>query len=64
MRGLAFKLKTAMIGWNRRKSPDYDYIEQRLLVIGVGGAGARTAIELVERGVDPQKILVIGKRAH
>jgi len=46
------------------KTPDYEYIEQRVLVIGVSAAGARTAIELVERGVDPQKILVIGKRAH
>jgi succinate dehydrogenase / fumarate reductase flavoprotein subunit len=33
-------------------------------VIGAGAAGARTAIELVERGVDPEDVLVIGKRAH
>jgi len=46
------------------KTPDYECIEQRVLVIGVGSAGARTAIELVERGVDPQKILVMGKRTH
>jgi succinate dehydrogenase / fumarate reductase flavoprotein subunit len=35
-----------------------------VLVIGAGAAGARTAIELVEQGVDPEDVLVIGKRAH
>ena len=35
-----------------------------MLVIGAGAAGARTAIELVERGVDPENVLVVGKRSH
>ena len=33
-----------------------------VLVIGAGAAGARTAIELAERGVDD--VLVLGKRGH
>ncbi|MFT4890499.1 MAG: succinate dehydrogenase / fumarate reductase flavoprotein subunit [Halobacteriales archaeon] len=45
-------------------SIDYESVSQRVLVIGAGAAGARTAIELVERGVDPDDVLVIGKRAH
>ncbi len=35
-----------------------------VLVIGAGAAGARTAIELVEQGVAPEELLVIGKRGH
>ena len=35
-----------------------------VLVIGAGAAGARTAIELVEQEVDPEDLLVIGKRGH
>lgn len=46
------------------ETPDYETVEQRVLIIGAGAAGARTAIELVERGVDPEDVLVIGKRAH
>jgi succinate dehydrogenase / fumarate reductase, flavoprotein subunit len=45
-------------------TPGHETVEQRVLVIGAGAAGARTAIELVERGVDPEDVLVIGKRAH
>ena len=35
-----------------------------MLVIGAGAAGARTAIELAESGVDPEDVLVVGKRSH
>ena len=42
----------------------YETVELGVLVIGAGAAGARTAIELVERGVDPEDVLVIGKRSH
>ncbi|MDY6818453.1 MAG: FAD-dependent oxidoreductase [Halobacteriales archaeon] len=43
--------------------PD-ETVDLGVLVIGAGAAGARTAIELVESGVDPNDILVIGKRSH
>jgi succinate dehydrogenase / fumarate reductase flavoprotein subunit len=39
-------------------------VDLGVLVIGAGAAGARTAIELVDRGVDPTELLVIGKRGH
>ncbi|WP_290819273.1 FAD-dependent oxidoreductase, partial [Halovivax sp.] len=42
--------------------PECDRIDVSVLVIGAGAAGARTAIELAERGVDD--VLVIGKRSH
>ena len=47
-------------------SPDLtdETVEVSVLVIGAGAAGARTAIELVEQGVDPDDVLVIGKRGH
>jgi succinate dehydrogenase / fumarate reductase flavoprotein subunit len=45
-------------------APDYETVERDVLVIGAGAAGARTAIELVEQGVDPESVLVIGKRSH
>ena len=41
---------------------DYDRVDVSVLVIGAGAAGARTAIELAERGVDD--VLVLGKRGH
>ena len=44
--------------------PTYETVERRVLVIGAGAAGARTAIELVEQGVDPEDVLVVGKRGH
>jgi succinate dehydrogenase / fumarate reductase flavoprotein subunit len=46
-----------------RASPavDDEHISVPVLIIGAGAAGARTAIELAERGVEP---LVIGKRNH
>ena len=44
--------------------PTDETVDVSVLVIGAGAAGARTAIELVERGVDPEDVLVIGKRAH
>ncbi len=43
---------------------DYETVDERVLVVGAGAAGARTAIELVDRGVDPEDVLVIGKRSH
>ena len=43
---------------------EYETVELGTLVIGAGAAGARTAIELVEQGVDPEEVLVIGKRSH
>jgi len=42
----------------------YETVDLGVLVIGTGAAGARTAIELVEEGVDPEDVLVIGKRSH
>ena len=42
----------------------YETVNLGVLVIGAGAAGARTAIELVERGVDPEDVLVVGKRSH
>jgi succinate dehydrogenase / fumarate reductase, flavoprotein subunit len=48
----------------RREPPasvGYEVVSVPVLVIGAGAAGARTAIELAERGVDS---LVIGKRDH
>ncbi|GAB7095724.1 FAD-dependent oxidoreductase [Halolamina litorea] len=43
---------------------EYDTVEVDVLVIGAGAAGARAAIELVDRGVDPEDVLVVGKRQH
>jgi len=43
---------------------DYETVDVSVLVVGAGAAGARTAIELVEQGVEPEEILVIGKRSH
>ncbi|WP_135854140.1 L-aspartate oxidase [Halorussus salinus] len=40
---------------------DYETVSVPVLVIGAGAAGARTAIELAERGVES---LVVGKRDH
>ncbi|WP_299237172.1 L-aspartate oxidase [Natronomonas sp.] len=42
--------------------PAHDTVDASVLVIGAGAAGARTAIELAERGVDD--VLVLGKRGH
>ncbi|MFC7134590.1 MULTISPECIES: L-aspartate oxidase [Salinibaculum] len=46
------------------QSLDYETIEVETLVVGAGAAGARAAIEMVESGVDPEDVLVIGKRGH
>jgi succinate dehydrogenase / fumarate reductase flavoprotein subunit len=43
-------------------TPAYTQVDVSVLVIGAGAAGARTAIELAERGVDD--VLVLGKRDH
>jgi succinate dehydrogenase / fumarate reductase flavoprotein subunit len=43
-------------------APSYEQINVSVLVVGAGAAGARTAIELAERGVDD--VLVLGKRGH
>jgi succinate dehydrogenase / fumarate reductase flavoprotein subunit len=48
----------------RTNPPAYETVDAGVLVVGAGAAGARTAIELVERGIDPEEILVIGKRSH
>ena len=45
-------------------APEYETISPRALVVGAGAAGVRASIELVERGVPPEDVLVIGKRAH
>ncbi|MFB6117922.1 L-aspartate oxidase [Halosegnis sp.] len=42
--------------------PGYDTVDVSVLVIGAGAAGARTAIELAERGIND--VLVLGKRSH
>ncbi|AZQ15799.1 L-aspartate oxidase [Halorubrum sp. PV6] len=44
------------------ESVEYEREDVSVLVIGAGAAGARTAIELAERGVDD--VLVLGKRGH
>jgi succinate dehydrogenase / fumarate reductase flavoprotein subunit len=49
---------------NEPGSVDYETVERRVLVVGAGAAGARAAIELVERGVPAEDVLVIGKRGH
>jgi succinate dehydrogenase / fumarate reductase flavoprotein subunit len=41
---------------------EYEYVDVSVLVVGAGAAGARTAIELAEQGVDD--VLVLGKRGH
>ena len=46
------------------RSVDYETHAVDALIVGAGAAGARTAIQLVERGVDPADIIVIGKRSH
>jgi len=38
------------------ESVDFEHVERRVLVVGAGAAGARTAIELVDRGVDPDDV--------
>jgi succinate dehydrogenase / fumarate reductase flavoprotein subunit len=43
---------------------EYETVDRRVLVVGAGAAGARAAIELVEQGVAPEDVLVIGKRGH
>jgi succinate dehydrogenase / fumarate reductase flavoprotein subunit len=44
-----------------RNIVDYEEVSVPVLVIGAGAAGARAAISLAERGIEP---LVIGKRDH
>ena len=44
------------------ESTEYEREDVSVLVIGAGAAGARTAIELAERGVED--VLVLGKRGH
>ena len=53
---------SATTGSDRASVPEYDTVDVSVLVIGAGAAGARTAIELAERGVDD--VLVLGKRGH
>ncbi|WP_284010682.1 L-aspartate oxidase [Haloarcula pelagica] len=47
-------------GQNRQT--DYVRIDVGVLIVGAGAAGARTAIELAEAGVED--VLVLGKRGH
>jgi len=42
--------------------PAYTEVDVEVLVVGAGAAGARTAIELAEHGVED--VLVLGKRNH
>ena len=42
--------------------PDHERVDVSVLIIGAGAAGARTAIELADRGIDD--VLVVGKRGH
>ncbi len=49
-------------GSDETRLPAYDRVDVSVLVVGAGAAGARTAIELAERGVDD--VLVLGKRNH
>ncbi len=44
------------------RTPEYERVDVSVLVVGAGAAGARTAIELAEQGVDD--VLVLGKRGH
>ena len=44
--------------------PEYETISVGALVVGAGAAGARAAIEMVQSGVNPEDVLVIGKRRH
>jgi len=48
----------------RLNSHAFETVERDVLVIGAGAAGARAAIEMVDSGVDPEDVLVIGKRSH
>jgi len=43
-------------------TPDYRHVDVSVLIVGAGAAGARTAIELADRGVED--VLVLGKRGH
>ena len=43
---------------------EYETVSVGALVVGAGAAGARAAIEMVQQGVDPEDVLVIGKRSH
>ena len=58
--------RTVSVSQRRPVTPDesveYEREDVSVLVIGAGAAGARTAIELAERGVDD--VLVLGKRGH
>jgi len=41
-----------------------EVVELSTLIVGAGAAGARAAIELAQRGIDTDEMLVIGKRDH
>ena len=44
--------------------PPYRRTDVPILVVGAGAAGARAAIEVVQQGIDPEDVLVLGKRSH
>ena len=41
-----------------------EVVELSTLIVGAGAAGARAGIELAQRGVDTDEVLVVGKRDH
>ncbi len=43
---------------------EYESVSPEVLVVGAGAAGVRASIAAVENGVDPDDVLVIGKRSH
>ena len=47
---------------DRTPPVEYDRVDVSVLVVGAGAAGARTAIELADRGIED--VLVLGKRGH
>ena len=57
-------MSAARDGDAERREREYETVHRDVLIVGAGAAGARTAIELVDRDVDPEDVLVIGKRSH
>lgn len=64
-RVLAKRLRESQSGAEARSTAaqaiEYDHVSVPVLIIGAGAAGAHTAIELADHGIEP---LVIGKRDH
>ncbi len=49
---------------NRTERAPAETVKPRVLIVGAGAAGVRASIELVQQGVDPSDLLVVGKRSH